>query len=225
MNRINVRLTFYYRYVDDIILAASSNKINLIFKKLSTIITKLTFTLERENNRSLNFLDLLLTISNNTIYIDWFHKETFSERFLSFHFSHPLRHKIGTIYNLIDRAFLLSHPKFQQKNLEFAIKLLLKNGYPLDLIFEKVNNRLKTLINKKSYTKDNNRKFIFPYIKKISELVLSTIDKTKYITGYRTLNNLRKFIKVHKDPNHFFSNNNVIYKIFCKDCLICQTKR
>jgi len=50
-------------------------------------------------------------------------------------------------HNLIDRAFLLSHPKFHQKNLEFAIELLLDND-PLNLIFKKVNDRLKILTNK-----------------------------------------------------------------------------
>jgi len=54
------------------------------------------------------------------------------------------------------------------------------------------------------------------------------IDKRKYITGYRTLNNLGRFIKVQKDLNHFFSNNNVVCKIFCKDCdapYVGKTKR
>jgi len=43
------------------------------------------------------------------------------------------------------------------------------------------------------------------------------------MTGYRILNSLGRFIKVHKDPNHIFSNN----KIFYKDCdasYIGQTK-
>jgi len=33
--------------------------------------------------------------------------------------------------------------------LEFAIELLLDNGYPLELIFEKINDKIKTLINNK----------------------------------------------------------------------------
>jgi len=79
-------------------------------------------------------------------------------------------------------VFLLSHPKFHQKNLEFAIDLLLENGYPLNLIFDKMNKRIKTLIynqNKKSLNSvDKNnavenisgRKIIvLPYINRISE--------------------------------------------------------
>jgi len=48
------------------------------------------------------------------------------------------------IYSLTDTAFLLSHPKFHQKNLELAINLLLENGYPLKLIFEKINQTQNT---------------------------------------------------------------------------------
>jgi len=36
--------------------------------------------------------------------------------------------------------------------------------------------------------------------------------------GYRVLNKLSKFIKTHKNPNQPSSNNNVVYKIHCKDC-------
>jgi len=49
---------------------------------------------------------------------------------------------------MIDRAMLLSHPIFQQKNLELVINTLLDNGYSIDLIFNKINNRIKELINK-----------------------------------------------------------------------------
>jgi len=144
LNMINCHLIFYYRYVDDIVMAAPRDKIDLIFKTFNDYHNRLKFTIEYEENRS--FLDLLLIISDNLIHIDWFHKKTFSGRFLSFHSSHLLCHKIGIIYGLIDKAFLLSHPRFYQKNIEFIIDILLENGYPLDLIIDKIKNRLKTLI-------------------------------------------------------------------------------
>jgi len=241
LNRINCKLTFYFRYVDDIVMAAPSEKTDLIFKTFNEYHDRIKFTIEYEESRSISFLDLLLTISDNVIQIDWFHKKSFSGRFLSFHSSHPLCHKIGMIYGLVDRAFLLSHPSFHKKNIRYVIELLIENSYPLNFIFEKINNRLKTLIyNKKSNAINNNEKnmnslddnnkkiIVFPYIKKISELIAATIDKSQYITGYRILNNLGKFIKAHKDTNKILTNNNVVYKIQCNDCnasYVGQTKR
>jgi len=244
LNRIKFQLTFYSRYVDDIVMAVPSDKIDLVFKTFNDYHDRLKFTIEYEENRSLSFLDLRLIISDNTIHIDWYHKKTFSGRFLSFFSSHPLCHKIGMIYGLIDRAFLLSHPKFHQKNIEMVIRLLVENGYPLDLIFKKIHNRLKMLIyknkkstssvnnvdDKKKYLSDNNNRkiIVLPYFKKISESIANTIDKTKHIIGYRVLNNLGKHIKAHKDTNELLTNSNVVYKICCNDCnasYVGQTKR
>jgi len=43
--------------------------------------------------------------------------------------------KIGTIFNLIDRAILLSHPKLHEKNINLCINILLENGYSLQMTF------------------------------------------------------------------------------------------
>jgi len=70
LNRINFQLTFYFRYVDDIVMATPSDKIDVIVETFNNYHDRLKFTIEYEESRSLSFLDLLLTISNNTIYID-----------------------------------------------------------------------------------------------------------------------------------------------------------
>jgi len=44
----------------------------------------------------------------------------------------------------------LSHPKFHQRNINLIINLFLDNGYPLQLIFDKINERVKGLIHKKN---------------------------------------------------------------------------
>jgi len=81
LNRINCQLTFYYRYVDDIVMAAPRDKIDLIFKMFNDYHNRLKF-IEYEENRSLSFLDLRLTISDNLIHIDWFHKKTWEDSYL-----------------------------------------------------------------------------------------------------------------------------------------------
>jgi len=143
LNSINCHLTFYHRYVDDIVMAAPSDKVDMIFNIFNEYHDRLKFTIEYESDRSISFLDLRLIVIDNTIKIDWFHKTTYSGRLLSFHSNHPWCHKIGMIYGLLDRAFFLSHPSFHQKNIEFVINALLDNGYPLAFILDKLTKRIK----------------------------------------------------------------------------------
>jgi len=98
-----------------------------------------------------------------------------------------------------------------------------------------MNNKHKKLICNKLNTVSTNsnsamtlqeRKFfVIPYIKNISESITSTINKDEFITGYRILNKLDKFIKTHKDRNQPSSNNNVVYKICCKNCHVSLIKQ
>jgi len=117
LNCVNCHITFYYRYVDDIVMAVSSDDIDLIFKTFNEYHDRIKFTNEYEESRSLSFLDLLLIIKDNMLLIGWFHKKSFSRRFLSFHSGYPLCHKISIMYGLVDTAFLLSHPIFHPERI------------------------------------------------------------------------------------------------------------
>jgi len=153
LDSINLRLPFYYRYVDDIILAAPTNKINKITEILNTFNSfhnRLQFTIEYEHNRSLSFSDLKLNIINNRI-IELVSKKAFSGRFLAFISKHLKCHKIGTIYNLVGlcSSLSLSHPIFHQKNLELIMVILSDNSYLINIIFKYINLKLKRLFNTK----------------------------------------------------------------------------
>jgi len=77
LKRIVYKLTFYYRYVNDIVMAPPSDKTGLIFNTFNNYHDRIKFTIEHEESRFLRFLDLLLIIPDNTIHIDWFHKKNF----------------------------------------------------------------------------------------------------------------------------------------------------
>jgi len=62
---------------------------------------------------------------------------SFSRRYLNFSIS---SHSETWYYYRDDRAFLLSHPKYHQKNLELVINTLLNNDYPLSFIFDTIND-------------------------------------------------------------------------------------
>ncbi|XP_071581603.1 uncharacterized protein [Temnothorax nylanderi] len=236
LGAFDIQLSLYRRYVDDIVMKIPMNSIQDVLDHFNNYHDRLKFTIEHADNGCLSFLDLKLIVRGDAIITDWFHKETFSGRLLSFFSNHPIQHKIGTIYSLVDRAIMLSHPSFYNKNLIFVISVLLENGYPIDFIFLHINKRLKKLqsiqrsntSNDLECTQQKKSFIVILYLKSTSEVIASVVNKSENLMGYRILNKLSNIIKVQKDKNAHFSNNDVIYKICCKNCdasYVGQTKR
>jgi len=94
-------------------------------------------------------LDVTIINNEGTVEFDWYKKPTFSGRLLNFLFHHPISQKKEVIISMIDRVFLLSHPRFHEKNLKFIIKTFI-NNYPLQFIFDIIHMRLKSLFNKRT---------------------------------------------------------------------------
>lgn len=85
--------SIYVRFVDDILMAVPTDSITLTLNIFNSFYTRLQFTLEIENNRCLNFLDTNIIIEINTLIYNWYHKPTFSGRYLNFYSQHPLCQK------------------------------------------------------------------------------------------------------------------------------------
>jgi len=75
LNSFRHQPIFYYRYVDDIILAATRESSALLIDAFNNYHDRLRFTVEYESNRQLNFLDLLLIVQDDRIIIDWYYKK------------------------------------------------------------------------------------------------------------------------------------------------------
>jgi len=166
------------RYVDDILLATPVDLIEVILKIFNSFHERLKFTLEISNCDRINFLDVTLIMESEVIKFDLYKKPTNSGRYLNYLSNHPIEHKKGVILGLFDRTLVLSHPSFHIKNIKDSIRILVQNGYPLQLIFSTINNRIRKFTKNgikeqdKKIDSDNTstRKFFtVPYIKDISE--------------------------------------------------------
>jgi len=225
LETIDFPVAFYYRYVDDILTAVLPSHIDTLLDKFNTIHPRLKFTIEVGGNK-INFLDTTILICNNKIKFDWFHKPTFSGRYLNFLSQHPLSQKRGVIMGMVDRAFFLSHPDFHQKNLESIVNILLNNDYPLDFIFKTIRTRLKSLLYNFNKQEDSNNDesdqsnkwFTIPFIDSVSNKFRGIAKDIDSRLTFYSVNKLGRFIKVHKDPLQNTSKRNVVYKILCKDC-------
>jgi len=226
LETFNFNIPFYYRYVDDLVMAVPTSKIEVVIETFNSYHSSLQFTTEI-GHKTINFLDTTIIIKNNRILFDWFHKTTFSGRYLSYLSQYPLSQKKGTIVGLVDRIFLLSHPEFQ-KNLAFIIKVLLENDYPLGFIFNTIRSRIKSLINGKTMQQNNNQNnepnnntkiwFTVPYIKPTSDKFKNIINGLVPRVSFYSMNKLSRLIKAQKNSLPKCANMNVVYKINCKDC-------
>jgi len=149
LENLDVEIPFYYRYVDDIALTVPRQKSNNVLETFNAFHSRMQFTMEMRG-RKLNFLDVTMINKNNTLEFDWYHKPTSSGRLLNFLSHHPSSlQKRGVIMNMVDRLFLLSYPRFHQKNFDFIIETFVGN-YPLHFIFDTIHTRLKSLFNKRT---------------------------------------------------------------------------
>lgn len=79
LSLIQMTIPIYFRFVDDILIAAPLDKFDDILNIFNSIHNRLQFTLEYNiNDNSINFLDVSLFVSNSRkIYFDWYHKLLF----------------------------------------------------------------------------------------------------------------------------------------------------
>jgi len=143
------------------------------------------------------------------------------------------------MYSLIDRVFRLLHPSFHKINLDLIIKILLDNGYPLDLIFNTIRRRIyafahsnqKTVSKNKGRNEENPRLpyFTIPYVSSIFKKFTQFFKSITFSKlAFCCYNKLNKFIRAHKDVLSLSVRSNVVYRINCLNCdasYVGQTKR
>jgi len=235
LNNMKIKMPFYYRYVDDIALTVPSQKAKEILDVFNSFHPRLQFTIEIGGN-NLNFLDVTIRKINNLLEFDFYTKPTFSGRMLNFLSQHPISQKRGVIISMIDRVFLLSHPRYHQKNFNFIIDTCLSNGYPLGFIFDTISSRLRNLFNKRTKKQNTDDKkddgykgwFLIPYIPKLADKFKYIADMIKTKLAFFSVEKLGRLIRAQKDSLPKGSHKNVVYELNCKNCdatYIGQTKR
>jgi len=233
LDGLNFSVPLYFRYVDDILIGAPQDKIQLIFEHFNSMHDRLKFTLELSNDNSINFLNLNISIMNNQFAFDLYYKPTFSGRYLNFLSNHPLNQKRSIIFGLTDKIMLLTDQKHQKRNFEIIINNLQTNNYPTSFIFNSINRRIKYLKEKnfdkiKNINDNKNSYCVIPFTKGVSNKFSHILAKYDIKTAFFGNNKLDQIIKTGKDQLNVTQQRNVVYRISCTQCnmtYVGQTKR
>ena len=138
LNEYNLnRPKFYLRYVDDILAAFekeqdSLNFLNFLNKRHPNII----FTIEKQTNHSIAFLDVFISgINNQNLTCQTYHKSTYTKLLLNFKNFASFSYKISLIKCLIDSSFkICNNWNSFHNDIENIKSSLIKNADPPLLI-------------------------------------------------------------------------------------------
>jgi hypothetical protein len=122
----------YFRYVDDILIVYNENTTNIenLLHCFNNLTPKLKFTLEKEVERKINFIDRTIHREQNSFSIDIYRKPTFTDTIILSDSYHPEEHKLAAIcylYNRLDNNHLPPDRRQREENL--IQQILHNNGY------------------------------------------------------------------------------------------------
>ena len=139
----------YFRFVDDTFAIFSSELDCDHFKgRLNLLHPALKFTVEKEQNNSLNFLDVLVEKDGTGFLTSVYRKPTFTGQYIRWN---SKTRKISLIKTLVHRALMIcSKTKFGSE-LDKIKQLLIENGYPADILLSCINQKLANFAAEKMF--------------------------------------------------------------------------
>lgn len=148
---------------------------------------------------------------------DWFHKETWSGRYLNFNSTLPFSYKRNTVKILTDKILELSDREFHAKNFQLLTDTLVRNGYPKPFINEIIRQTRTRNSNENPTEQKEEAKFVsIPYIKGAFERIAHVFKDTDTKIVGRGGNNLsRNIFSKLKDKIPKGKQSGVVYKVPC----------
>ena len=172
---------FYRRYVDDIFALFSFPDHADKFKEyLSSKHPNINFSIEKEKDSCLPFLDINIFHENEKFATNVYRKKTLSGVYTNFKSFIPETYKIGLIKSLLFRCFSLCSDfiKFHHEIDELK-SILYKNSYPRDLIDKCIKEFLDKILTPKPVVSTVTKKELIitlPYLGKLSLQIRTRIN-------------------------------------------------
>ena len=133
----------YYRYVDDIFAVFNDeDERNEFFSHLNSLHPLLRFTFEKECNRTLLFLDVLVEKIDHEFVTSTYRKPTLTGQYIRWNFFCPMKRKTNLISTLVYRALVICSKSTLQNELSNIRTILINSGYPETVINTAITKKI-----------------------------------------------------------------------------------
>ena len=121
----------YERYMDDIVTVTKKEMITTQLERINSLHPQLKFTIERENDGRLPFLDLCIVHTGKSAHTTWYTKPTDTGLVMNFHAQSPKKYKRAVVQGLVHRIYRAcsTWEAFTESILR-AKSILERNQYP-----------------------------------------------------------------------------------------------
>lgn len=213
----------WFRYVDDILVLfrGTKDQANSLLQFLNEVHPNLKFTVEFSTNDELSFLDLNISIVNNSFSFGIFHKPTTTDSIIPYFSSHPYSHKLAFFHSSFHRLLFtpLNEENFN-KELNFIRQIAINNNYPLNLINSIFNKKrqmfhLSQATGLISLPKDSTTRFVsIPYFSGLSQKISRLFKPFDIRVSFSVPHNLRSYLVKTKASIPLIQRSGV-YKLTC----------
>ena len=187
---------------------------------MNNVYEAINFTIEKDKNDELSFLDVQVKRKKNTFFTSVYRKKTFIGCYLNFQSNCSLKRKINLIRTLCHHAHIICSPELLSNEMKQIKLLLIKNGYPQELVNKTIQLHLKNLDKIKTIGPEKCIVTLkVPFINKSSEIlekkIKHLIRNTYYAANPRIVFTSKPLL-IHggKDPVSNF-NKSSIYQYSC----------
>lgn len=222
-NQISSKIQFWNRYVDDTLVIYNDDltDTNELLDTINELHPNITFTAEKEDNESINFLDVTITREHNRLKYNIFRKATHTSHTINNYSNHPTSHKKAAFQSMINRALNYPLEEAGRKEEISTIKsIAVENNFNTKLIDNMITKtkqkRTRLAINPRK-EKDVTQKYAaFTYINQNIYKITNILKKHEIKIAFRTNNKLGHHILNNTIDKQDPLKQSGVYKLTCQ---------
>lgn len=224
LQKLPFKPTFVKKFVDDLIVALPADQIQLMLNTVNQFDNNIQFTIEKEVNRAVPFLDTLVRrdVDSNTIKLDWYRKPSAAGRYVHYKSNHNINIKVNFVKQMRHRITNICHAEFKNKNLKILENLLVENGYPLSMIRSLIYSSSSSTEAEGRMQTDRDQTDIsygvLPYYNDLTDRLVKVFHQENIKVAKKSTKSVGSLFSNLKDKTPKGLRSNVVYKLTCSTC-------
>ena len=207
----------WYRYVDDcLVVLDKDTDLDMLLREMNNVHEKIQFTIEKESNNSLPFLDTVVIRAGNDVKFKVYRKPTNKDDFIHYQSAHDEKTKSGVIIGFYLRALRICSPEYVDEEIKYINESFGKLGYPKGMLALSLKKARSISARGEIREERDNVSYLVVPNSDLAQALRATLRPTGLVivcdSGRKIGELVRPKIK------GYGNDNSVVYKIPCGGC-------